>query len=114
MYIYLFVSGILSVMLHIFHIYLPDNYFNFQISDVWDSDLYLLLAVGGHCFTYNPPRDGIPDFAGGLGLFLGWFPFRVCMKIHLKFRLFSLKVAMAITKRLITILYISMKEGSSG
>ena len=35
------------------------------------SDLYLLVVVRGHCFTYNPPEDGVPTFAGGIGMFLG-------------------------------------------
>ena len=25
----------------------------------------------GHCFTYDPPMDGLPNFEGGIGLFLG-------------------------------------------
>ena len=24
-----------------------------------------------HCFTFNPPKDGIPRFDGGISLFLG-------------------------------------------
>ena len=40
-------------------------------SDRWDSDLYQLIHALGHCFTYNPPEDGLPDFEGGIGLFLG-------------------------------------------
>ena len=96
-------------MLHISTLDTHSNYFPLtlkfqQISDVWESDLYSLLAVGGHCFTYNPPKDGIPDFAGGLGFFLGWFPSRVCMIINLKFKPYSLKVAKAISKGLIIIL----------
>ena len=25
----------------------------------------------GHCFTYDPPEDGLPNFEGGIGLFFG-------------------------------------------
>ena len=25
----------------------------------------------GHCYTYDPPKDGLPHFDGGIGLFLG-------------------------------------------
>ena len=25
----------------------------------------------GHCYTYDPPEDGLPHFNGGIGLFLG-------------------------------------------
>ena len=35
------------------------------------SDLYCFVHALGHCFTYNPPTDGIGRFDGGIGLFLG-------------------------------------------
>ena len=37
----------------------------------WVSDLYCFVHAIGHCFTYNPPEDGLPRFDGGIGLFLG-------------------------------------------
>ena len=39
--------------------------------DLWVSDLYMLVHALGHCFTYNPPPDGLPNFEGGIGLFFG-------------------------------------------
>ena len=35
------------------------------------SDLYCFVHSLGHCYTYNPPEDGLPSFEGGVGLFLG-------------------------------------------
>ena len=37
----------------------------------WVSDVYSLVFAVGHCFTYNPPFDGISRFDGGIGMFLG-------------------------------------------
>ena len=37
----------------------------------WTSNLYLPLNALGHCYTYDPPEDGMPLFDGGIGLFLG-------------------------------------------
>ena len=37
----------------------------------WVSDLYCFVHAIGHCYTYNPPEDGLPRFDGGVGLFLG-------------------------------------------
>ena len=30
----------------------------------------MTLALG-HCYTYDPPDNGIPHFDGGIGMFLG-------------------------------------------
>ena len=38
---------------------------------LWVSDLYCFVHSLGHCYTYNPPADGLPSFEGGVGLFLG-------------------------------------------
>ena len=38
---------------------------------LWVSDLYCFVHSLGHCYTYNPPEDGLPSFEGGVGLFLG-------------------------------------------
>ena len=37
----------------------------------WVADLFSFTQALGHCFTYNPPPDGIPSFDGGIGMFLG-------------------------------------------
>ena len=37
----------------------------------WISDIYTFVHALGHCFTYNPPQDGIPRSDGGIGMFLG-------------------------------------------
>ena len=38
---------------------------------LWVSDLYCFVHSLGHCYTYNPPADGLPSFEGGVGLYLG-------------------------------------------
>ena len=38
---------------------------------LWSSDVYFLSHAFGHCYTYNPPKDGIATFEGGISIFLG-------------------------------------------
>ena len=47
----------------------------------WVSDLYVFLKFTGHCYTYNPPSNGVPDYEGGIGLFLGDIKYlHLCIK----------------------------------
>ena len=45
----------------------------------WVSDLYVFLKFTGHCYTYNPPSNGVPDYEGGIGLFLGNLHLHSCI-----------------------------------
>ena len=38
---------------------------------LWTSDVYFMSHAFGHCYTYNPPKDGISTFEGGISIFLG-------------------------------------------
>ena len=40
-------------------------------SGLWSADVFLMSHAFGHCYTYNPPNDGISSFEGGISIFLG-------------------------------------------
>ena len=48
-----------------------DNLARKASSGLWSSDVYLMSHAFGHCYTYNPPEDGISSFDGGISIFLG-------------------------------------------
>ena len=57
--------------IHVFDIFIIFSSPQDLLGHYWLSDLYCPIYAIGHCFTYNPPEDGLPRFDGGIGLFLG-------------------------------------------